>query len=214
MSGVRIPSALPGPRPVFLLGWRGNMLRFARDPIGYTTRLHRAYGNIAALVRGGNRPLNSPVTQCPGTVFAFGPRYNQQLLSDPAQFHSNLLLGLEQTAFARLGSGLLNMNDDKHKQQRRMILPAFQKKRIESYVPDMIALARQTLESWSPGTRRDIAQDMRQLTLRIAGQALLGARPRRRRCPLDADSCPRRGRHPPDGRRADRPGQPPLPRRA
>src|SRR5262249_5272926 len=53
-------------------------------------------------------------------------------------------------------------------------LPAFQKKRIESYARDMTDLTRQTLDDWAPGQRLDVAKAMQQLTLRIACKVLFG----------------------------------------
>ena len=43
---------IPGPRAMPLVGWRGNLLRFGADPLGYVRRLHRGYGELDAEVRG------------------------------------------------------------------------------------------------------------------------------------------------------------------
>ena len=174
MPDAAFPAALPGPHPAFLFGWRGNLVRFARDPIGYTTKMRQQFGDLAAFVRGGSGGLNSTFPQCPGVVFAFGPRYNQQLLTNTATFHSTLLTGLENTKYERLICGLLRMNGEQHKQQRRLMMPAFQKKRIEAYAEDIVAITRQALDTWRMGERRDLAADMRQLSLRIAGKILFG----------------------------------------
>jgi cytochrome P450 len=169
-----IPDAIPGPPPTFFLGWRGNALRYARDRVGHLTRLHETYGNVVALVRGGNGNLFSTVPDCPGTVFAVGPQYNQEILSNPAVFQNSIRTSLEGTPQARLAAGIFTMNGDTHKLHRRLLLPAFQKKRIESYSRDMAELTRQTLDAWAPGQRLDFAKAMQQLTLRIACKVLFG----------------------------------------
>ena len=106
MGRPALPSTLPGPSPHWLLGWRGTMFRFAQDPLGNILKLRRRYGDVFAFVRGGNAPLNSTIPGCWNSVFALRPEFNQQLLSDPAIYHSSILLGTDGTRFWRLGTGL------------------------------------------------------------------------------------------------------------
>lgn len=174
MAKPYLPTNIPGPAPHWLLGWRGNLLAFAQDPLGKLLSLHRQYGNVFAFVRGGNGPLNSTIPGGKGTLFAIGPEYNQQLLSDPALFHSSILLGTDGTRHWRLGTGLLNQNGDKHRQQRRLMMPAFHRKRIENYADSMVSVARETTDQWKVGEQRDVLVEMRALTLRIASKALFG----------------------------------------
>src|SRR5262249_16685969 len=130
--------------------------------------------NVVALVRGGNGNMFSTVPDCPGTVFAVGPPYNQEILSNPAVFQNSIRTSLEGTPQARLAAGIFTMNGDTHKLHRRLLLPAFQKKRIEGYAQDMTELTRQTLDDWAPGQRLDVSKAMQQLTLRIACKVLFG----------------------------------------
>jgi cytochrome P450 len=172
----RSPDApvIPGPRPTLLLGWRGNALRYTRDRVGQLTQLYQTFGEVFALVRGGNRNIFSTARNCPGTIFAIGPQYNQEILSNPWVFQNSIRTSLEHTPLARLAAGIFTMNGDKHKQQRRLLMPAFQKKRIESYAAEMIAITRQCLEQWPANQRLDMAWAMQQLTLRIACKILFG----------------------------------------
>ena len=174
MPRRHLPWEIPGPTPLPLVGWRGNLLQFGMDALGYTGRLQQRYGPVAALVRGGSAPLNAMIPDSIGSVMAVGPKYNQQLFSNMEDYHIALQLGSEGTKYARLGAGLLNMNGEKHRQQRRWIMPSFQKKRIEGYVPDMVALTQEVLDSWTPGQPQDLARQMRLLTMRIAGKTLFG----------------------------------------
>jgi cytochrome P450 len=157
-----------------LLGWRGNLLQFGRDPLGYTENVYRQFGEVAAMVQGGWAPLNSLLPDAAGSILAVGPAYNQQLFSNLEDYQVFLQMGIEGTPFARLGAGLLNMNGEKHRQQRRWIMPSFQKKRVEGYVPDIITLTQDVLDSWQPGQVRNLAHEMRLLTMRIAGKTLFG----------------------------------------
>jgi hypothetical protein len=71
-------SQVPGPQPVRLLGSQGN---FLRDPVGYMRGLHDNYGDVATLVKGSR-----------GMIFAFGPQFNQQILSNPTTFSCTSLM--------------------------------------------------------------------------------------------------------------------------
>ena len=147
-----------------LLGWRGNLLRFSADPLGYVRCLHRGYGELVAFIQDR-----------PGWMFAFGPEYNHLLLSNPDLFYSEPFMKTPPgSALERLTSGLLSMNGPPQRQRRKLMMPAFHKKRIETYRDDMVAVTQQVLDGWRPGARLDIGREMQKLTLRIASKALFG----------------------------------------
>jgi cytochrome P450 len=163
-TAVSTTRTIPGPRAMPILGSRGNFLAFLRDPITYMTRVYRTYGELASMTHGD-------LTQ----VLAFGPKYNQLLLSDATLFHTVFeTITSERVKARRRGIGLLNMNGAQHKQQRRLMMPAFHRKQVESYREDMVAFTQAVLDRWQAGQCLDIAQEMRQLTLRIACQTLFG----------------------------------------
>ena len=158
-------TTLPVPGPRSALGWRGNLLPFYRDLIGITTALHRRYGDVITWL--GNAP---------GAYFAFGARYNHQLLSDAEHFHVNPV-GVRVprgSALERLGSGLVAMNGTRHKQQRRLMLPAFHKKFVDTYRDEMVQITQTMLDRWQPEQQRSIAHAMQQLTMLVAGRTFFG----------------------------------------
>ena len=166
MAATTSPTtAVPGPRAP-LLGWRGQAIRFLRDPVAFMQALYREHGRVAASAAG--RPL---------WMFGFGAPYNQLVLSDAARFHSVPIAPLGTppgSALARLTYNLLSMNGDIHRQQRRLALPAFHRRRVEGYRDEMVAIAERELAGWQPGQRRDIARAMQRLTLSIASWTLFG----------------------------------------
>jgi cytochrome P450 len=156
--------AFRGPRALPLLGAKGNLLRFFSDPIGQSLRLHRDYGEVCTLTDGDLSML------C-----LFGPTYNQQVLSDRNLFHNNAesFFPVPETA-DQLLSGLTSMNGEQHRRQRKLMMPPFQKARVEGYRDDMVALTERALSRWSPGHTLDISQEMTELTLQIALHCLFG----------------------------------------
>ncbi len=164
-------SALPGPRSMPLLGASGNFLRFMRNPVAFMDRLRRSYGAVVSLGRGAS-----------DYVFVFGPEYNRELLNNTSQFHNLDYRSLPfqippHSSLSRLYNGLIQMNGVKHKQQRQLMMPAFQKKQIENYYNDFIAVIDRQMRGWRAGQQKDFFQEMRELTLSIAVKTLVGLDP-------------------------------------
>lgn len=175
MTTFAVPAtqALPGPRTLPVLGWRANLLPLLQNPIGHMRRLWRTYGDVVTLAEGHTN-----------FVFVFSPQYNHQILSDPAHFYNgdgrsaNPSVRIPpDSAAARLFSGITTMNAGKHTQQRRLLMPAFHKKRVEALRDDMIAQTSRRLAGWQVGQERDLLREMKSLTLAVAMQSILGLDP-------------------------------------
>src|SRR5581483_8572034 len=103
----------------------GNLLDFPADPVACMRALHAEHGPIAAFEQDGAR-----------LYFVFAPVYNHQVLSDGQTFHSRFfaIRGPRNSPQRRLTSGLLSMNGDQHKRNRRLVMDAFMKKAILDYL--------------------------------------------------------------------------------
>lgn len=143
----------------------GRLQDFSADPVTCMRRLQSAGGNLVAL-REDEQQL----------IFAFGPEYNRQLLSQADLFHSRFfaIRGPRASAQRRLTAGLLSMNGDEHAQQRRIVKGAFEKRVIPGYASMVRELAADMLHGWEPGQSRDISEDMTQLMLKVTGSMLFG----------------------------------------
>ncbi len=143
----------------------GRLLDFPDDPLACMKKLRAEHGNVCALEEGGTR-----------IYFAFGAESNHQVLSNGAEFHSRFfaLRGSRNSPQRRLSSGLLSMNGEQHKRHRRLVMDAFIKKAILSYVPTIRTLSEQMIDDWRPGTERDISRDMTEFMLRLTSSILFG----------------------------------------
>jgi len=74
-----------------------------------------------------------------------------------------------------LGNGLLTSEGDFHLRQRRMMQPAFHRRRVASYAAIMVDEADRIDAAWRDGELRDVAADMSELALRVVSRALFGA---------------------------------------
>jgi cytochrome P450 len=146
----------PGPRP---LPYVGNILDFRRDQLAYFQSLQRTYGNMATFHMG-----ETPV------VLLFRPEHVRYVLTEnPRNFTSRQVgRGLHEL----LGDGLLTIDGEAHRQQRRLVQPAFHKKRVESYATIMAQYTQEMLKGWCAGARIDVARAMQELTLHIVARCL------------------------------------------
>src|SRR5436309_374019 len=148
----------PGPSR---LPYIGNLLSLRLDPLGYLQRLQRTYGNMATIYFGKNP-----------AVLLFRPEYIRYVLVEHPRDFSNrgVLRNDNDDGFA--SEGLLTIDGDKHRQQRRAVQPAFHKKQIESYASIINQYTQELLKMWYPGDRLDMSRAMQELTLRIVSKCL------------------------------------------
>ena len=148
----------PGPAR---LPYIGNLLSLRQDPLGYLQRLQRTYGNMATIYFGKNP-----------AVILFRPEYVRYVLVEHPRDFSNrgVLRNDNDDGFA--SEGLLTIDGEKHRQQRRAVQPAFHKKQVEGYASIINQYTQEVLKTWYPGDRIDMSRAMQELTLRIVSKCL------------------------------------------
>ena len=147
----------PGPKG---LPFVGSALAFQRDPLHFVRQLQRDYGRLATAYLG-----KDPI------VFFFRPEHVRYFLMEQQKNFTKANRGRNNLKHL-LGDGLLTIDGDFHRQQRRLVQPAFHKRRVEGYAEVMVQYTQEMLASWQPHSEIDIAQAMQQLTLRIIGETL------------------------------------------
>ncbi|MCA9039350.1 MAG: cytochrome P450 [Planctomycetaceae bacterium] len=144
---------------------QGDFRDFAADPIAEMRKLYAAHGSLALLQDGFKK-----------VAFAFGPVWNQPVLSNSHDFHSMFFAvrGSRRSSLRRLTSGLLSMNDDEHREHRRLLMGPFARKSFEKYFDGINLLTSEMLDSWKVGETRDILAEMTQFMLRVTSGMLFG----------------------------------------
>jgi cytochrome P450 len=157
-----------------------------RDPIALMGQLFARYGPVASLARGARPRLFSSYRNTEGVVFVRGPELLRQVATDNAIYHRLHLTGpltlrgeptRRQRALRYFAAGLFDMNEEEHKRARRLMLPAFHRKRVEGYRDEMVALTERMAGSWASGQPQDIHHAMTELTMQIVTSTLFGVDP-------------------------------------
>ena len=135
------------------------LLAMRRDPLRFLERMAARHGDLAPLRVGPYKLLfiNHP------------DLLHEVFVAKDASFHKGRALDQTRDVF---GQGLLTSEGDFHRRQRRLIQPAFHRRRIEAYADAMAADAAATAARWQDGQTVDIQREMMRLTLRIVARCL------------------------------------------
>jgi cytochrome P450 len=149
----------PGPSG---LPFVGNASQYTRDPFGFMLHCAREYGPVS-YARLSGRPhflLTRPAD------------VEHVLITNHRNYSKGAIQARESSLF---GNGLLLSEGDFWRAQRRIMQPAFHRRRVEQYAGIMTAATERMLADWQDGTTRDIHHDMMKLTLEIVVEVLFGA---------------------------------------
>ncbi|WP_455359819.1 cytochrome P450 [Streptomyces sp. SYSU K21746] len=148
---VRGPRRLPG---------LGNLPAFARDPLGFFTRL-RGRGDVVEWRLGPQRAL-----------FLSRPEHIGELLTGIETVFRHPELGW---AFRLvLGDGVVTSEGPAWRRKRALVQPAVRPRQVRAYAGTMTECATELAGTWSPGQQIDVRREMLALTQRIAVRTLFG----------------------------------------
>ena len=107
-------------------------------------------------------------------VYLIGPEANYHLMAgNPGNFRwreaFDVLVPIGGETALIVSDGLV------HKRRRRLVQPAFHKKRLDAYLGFMVDYTNDTINSWRPGQRVDVYRELRATIRRIVIRSLFGA---------------------------------------
>ena len=158
----RVP--IPGPHVRTLFGTLRRLVGFLDDPVGVVLSL-REHGDVAAVV-----------DQNPAIVCVFGPERVREVLTNPAVFHNpeDFFQGPKGSARDKMRSMVVTSNGEKHRRNRRLMMPALQRSALDAYAADITQLTRELLERWTIGSVVAADELCREIALCIAIKCFYG----------------------------------------
>jgi len=139
----------------------GNLLDFRRDRLALQDRATR----LAPLARVS-------LVHVPLYVTADADLAHRVLVEDAGSYQKSAGLAF---LMPLLGEGLLTSEDPTHKRHRKLLAPAFAPKRLANYGDTMVDETLVQMRGWQRGRQIDLAKEMMELTLGIAGKTMFGA---------------------------------------
>lgn len=169
MASQAIPTTpIPYPPTVAGLPFIGSAIPFQQAkglPIEFMQRVSQDYGDVA-LIKVLNKNLY--LVNHPDLV-------HEILVKRTQDFHKPGAHAKKPLALSRfLGHGILTVDHEEWKPQRKMIQPLMHAKHIMGYAGAMAQFGEKLLSTWQDGTQRDIHADMTQVTMWIIAETMFG----------------------------------------
>src|SRR5579863_9709642 len=136
---IKVP---PGPRGLPFLG---SILDFRRDSLSFMERMAREFGDIASFTM---------VVPWMRFYFLNHPDLIREVLVDKDK--AFVKSSDYEVLKAVLGEGLLTSERDFHRRQRRLVQPAFHRKRIAEYGNVMTGYTAEMESGWDDGATVDV----------------------------------------------------------
>lgn len=138
------------------------LLKLIQNPLPFLTHISQQHGPIAGMKLGKIRlvAVNQPEL------------IHHVLVTDSASYAKGR--GLE-VAKRLLGNGLLTSEGALHKQQRQLLQPVFQARKVEQFATDVITCSESVLDQWPQKGYISASPEMTRLTLKIVGKSLFGS---------------------------------------
>jgi cytochrome P450 len=156
----------PGPKTPAVL----QMLRYARDPLGFLIDLQRRYGDVFTI----SFPYFGRA------VYVASPELVKSLFTgSPGLFHAG-----EANATVlepALGpNSVLTLDDEPHMRQRKLLLPPFHGESVRRYGDLIREVTRSEMESWPVGEAFPLRPHTQRITLAVIMRAVFGVHDERR----------------------------------
>ena len=149
----------PGPRGLPVIG---NTVDLSRDIFAFFEELRDEYGRVASYEVFGTDAC----------MVAHPDAIQQVLLDDHDAFEKGEVL--TQNLSDAMGEGLFVAGGEQWQNQRSQVQPAFYRNRLNTYVPEMRATVKETVEKWSDGMVVDVNDWMAETTMDVLGRTLFG----------------------------------------
>ena len=153
---------LPADRPVPDLPVFGHALAMQRDPLQLLTRLAQEHGGMAPIHLG---PMRGYLVSEPALL--------EEVFRSNAKRYTRITR-VYQAMAVFLGRGILTTEGEHWRKHRRIVQPAFHKRRLQSFATDIVRFTREAMKGWVG--ELDAREAMMHLTLRIVSETLLGVR--------------------------------------
>ncbi|MDX2217194.1 MAG: cytochrome P450 [Oculatellaceae cyanobacterium bins.114] len=151
----QLPNCVPGPTWLQLLSW-------IADPLKFQDRCRQRYGDIFTMRIGRNKAY----------TIVGEPQLIQEIFSQDAKFDIGRGNALAEPLLGQ--NSLMMMDGDRHKRERKLLMPPFHGERLQTYANQICAIADQIISRCPVGQPFVVRTVMQQISLELILQVVFG----------------------------------------
>jgi cytochrome P450 family 110 len=152
-----LPNCIPAPPWWQLIQW-------VADPLKFQDKYSQTYGDCFTMRLGRL-----------GEVVLLGnPKAIQDLFSQDAKFDVGRGNGIAEPLIGR--NSLMLMDGDRHRRERKLLMPPFHGERLHTYAQQIVDITRQVTDRWQVGQPFVARTAMQQISLEMILQIVFGLR--------------------------------------
>jgi unspecific monooxygenase len=138
------------------------LITWIADPIGFQDKYSEQYGDIFSMQLGGM-----------GTYVVVGnPQVIQELFSQDSRFDIGRGNALAEPLIGR--NSLMLLDGDRHKRERKLLMPPFHGERLQTYAEQICLITRQVANQWQVGQAFVMRTAMQKVSLEVILQVVFG----------------------------------------
>jgi cytochrome P450 family 110 len=153
----QLPNCITSPPWWQLMNW-------IADPLGFQDRYSRKYGDIFTMRLSGLGSL----------VVIGNPQAIQEIFSQDSKFDAGRGNALAEPLFGQ--NSLMLMDGDRHRRERKLLMPPFHGERLETYAKQICLIAEQVASQWQVGQTFVARTAMQKISLEVILQVVFGLR--------------------------------------
>ncbi len=138
------------------------LMNWIADPLGFQDRYSRKYGDIFTMRLSGLGSL----------VVIANPQAIQEIFSQDSKFDAGRGNALAEPLFGQ--NSLMLMDGDRHRRERKLLMPPFHGERLETYAKQICLIAEQVASQWQVGQTFVARTAMQKISLEVILQVVFG----------------------------------------
>jgi len=151
----QLPNSVAGPAWWQLINW-------IADPLGFQDRCRQTYGDIFTMRLSGLGPV----------VVIGNPQAVQEIFSQDIKFEIGRANALARPLIGE--NSLMLMDGDRHRRERKLLMPPFHGERLQTYAKQICSIADQVASHWQIGQPFVARTAMQAISLEIILQIVFG----------------------------------------
>lgn len=149
------------PNSIAQPAWK-QLIHWIADPLGFQAKYSREYGDIFTMHLSGLGPF----------VIVGQPQAIQEIFAQDSRFDVGRANHLAEPLIGK--NSLLLMDGDRHRRERKLLMPSFHGERLQTYANQICLIANQVANQWQVNQPFIMRSAMQQVSLEVILQIVFG----------------------------------------